>query len=627
MAASTGISSFVNGQDNYDLPPEGDIYDDLSDDCNEDEEEIVEVEINADDIDEFVQELKRVKGLDTEITCAAEDEEEEEEPDLMLMEEHMDLHVSEDDHFYDDFLIPITEMKDEVPADPAEDPTALIKDSLLKLHKLDSFLVDKFVKADKNFLRKRFLSQIMFKQEKVEQSGDMIEPLPLPDGTFMCHLCFNLYNSKKAVNRHVREVHQRGKLSKCDQCDYVGASAGALTYHVQSVHLKMYRYECPRCEKFKTQKRMYLIKHLNDEHDISEDEADTIIQSKLRLKNRAIGAKHHCFYCDYSSDHKFTVKKHMKRRHADQVNVDPEVVCQHCLEEFIDKESKARHPCPIRLKASEAVEGIQIDNDGRYHCPLCSKHCKKYLDVEELTFHYMEIHVDKSKKIGRNRLVVMNPDPKNVNSKDNDRDLSLLSSNLMHDSMTDAGDGSFLCDQCPFIGSKEDLTWHVRQIHPPEKAHKCDHCDFSSNSKDVLTNHIKRVHDGIASRMCNFCSSAYRNLKELGEHMRETHFEKAKHLFCTQPSVSFTILHAHCAQCCNGFNIIFQCEFWSRQRNKLDTHIRRVHLRQKNFLCDKCEFRAFIQPELDAHIREVREFINKILKGVFKKKRRDRIEQ
>ena len=51
-----------------------------------------------------------------------------------------------------------------------------------------------------------------------------------------------------------------------------------------------------------------------------------------------------------------------------------------------------------------------------------------------------------------------------------------------------------------------------------------------------------------------------------------------------------------------------QCEFWSRQRNRLDNHVQRVHLKQKNFLCDKCEFRAFIQPELDAHIREVSNF-------------------
>jgi hypothetical protein len=52
-----------------DLITEGDIQDDLSDDSSE---EILEVEINADDFSEFVQELKQINGLDTEVVCADE---------------------------------------------------------------------------------------------------------------------------------------------------------------------------------------------------------------------------------------------------------------------------------------------------------------------------------------------------------------------------------------------------------------------------------------------------------------------------------------------------------------------------------------------------------------------------
>ena len=52
-----------------DLIPESDIQDDLSDDSSE---EILEVEINADDFSEFVQELKQINGLDTEVVCADE---------------------------------------------------------------------------------------------------------------------------------------------------------------------------------------------------------------------------------------------------------------------------------------------------------------------------------------------------------------------------------------------------------------------------------------------------------------------------------------------------------------------------------------------------------------------------
>jgi hypothetical protein len=52
-----------------DLIPESDIQDDLSDDSSE---EILEVEITAEDFSEFVQELKQINGLDTEVVCADE---------------------------------------------------------------------------------------------------------------------------------------------------------------------------------------------------------------------------------------------------------------------------------------------------------------------------------------------------------------------------------------------------------------------------------------------------------------------------------------------------------------------------------------------------------------------------
>ena len=48
----------------------------------------------------------------------------------------------------------------------------------------------------------------------------------------------------------------RANLAKCDKCDYVGANTGALTYHVQIKHMNMSRYECPKCDKFKTQRRI-----------------------------------------------------------------------------------------------------------------------------------------------------------------------------------------------------------------------------------------------------------------------------------------------------------------------------------------------------------------------------------
>ena len=188
-----------------DLIPESDIQDDLSDDSSE---EILEVEINADDFSEFVQELKQINGLDTEVVCAdeidsfyndlepeLENENDFENSDLFYEENTID-EIQTDVETED--LIPVTELKPNLESNP-----------VLKLQKLDAFLVEKFLKADKNFLKTRFLSQLIFRQEKSECSNDIREPIDLGDGTFMCNQCMNVYKSKKALNRHIREFHER----------------------------------------------------------------------------------------------------------------------------------------------------------------------------------------------------------------------------------------------------------------------------------------------------------------------------------------------------------------------------------------------------------------------------------
>ena len=80
----------------------------------------------------------------------------------------------------------------------------------------------------------------------------------------------------------------RSQLTKCDKCEYVGASTGALTYHVQIKHLKMFRYECPKCDKFKTQTKPQIVKHLMEEHDVLEENVSDLVQSKLRLQKNFI---------------------------------------------------------------------------------------------------------------------------------------------------------------------------------------------------------------------------------------------------------------------------------------------------------------------------------------------------
>ena len=215
-----------------DLPPEGDINEELSE---SEDEEIVEVQIHPNDLEVLVSELNTLGAdIDTEISLAPLNTSDPNiddqiiEPDQEYYQhDHMDQDYDQEPEDYfmdnsdpiydqDDFedFIPITQIKEEkvVPnvSQNGQDPT-------LKLHKLDAFLVQKFLTTDRGFLRKRFLNLMIDRQSKAEEAGDLTGPIEYSDGSLMCHLCFRVFKDKKSLKRHTKVLHERGSLAKCDR--------------------------------------------------------------------------------------------------------------------------------------------------------------------------------------------------------------------------------------------------------------------------------------------------------------------------------------------------------------------------------------------------------------------------
>ena len=111
---------------------------------------------------------------------------------------------------------------------------------------------------------------------------------------------------------------------------------------------------------------------------------------------------------------------------------------------FPDKLANLRHSCQVRLQAKEALKDIEYNDDmGKILCPCCSKEFKLMFKLRN---HYMEVHVNSKKN---NKILKEEIKEEQYN-------------NIM---FRERSDGSYLCDQCPFIGSKEDLTWHCKQLH------------------------------------------------------------------------------------------------------------------------------------------------------------------
>ena len=178
---------------------------------------------------------------------------------------------------------------------------------------------------------------------------------------------------------------------------------------------------------------------------LAEEIALTLIQPKTNLKNEQGEEQQQpsCDYCNFKTTSKCNLTKHIKRKHKDR-DIDPETVCRLCQEVFPDKLANLRHSCQVRLQAKEALKDIEYNDMGKILCPGCSNEFNLMIKLRN---HYLEVHVNlkkNSKKIPKEEI------------KEEEYN------NVM---FRERSDGSYLCDQCPFIGSKEDLTWHCKQLH------------------------------------------------------------------------------------------------------------------------------------------------------------------
>ena len=61
--------------------------------------------------------------------------------------------------------------------------------------------------------------------------------------------CGKVYQTNKALGRHIRVVHQKLNSYKCDQCQNKSASKSELQRHINSVHENLRPFQCEICSK------------------------------------------------------------------------------------------------------------------------------------------------------------------------------------------------------------------------------------------------------------------------------------------------------------------------------------------------------------------------------------------
>jgi KRAB domain-containing zinc finger protein len=339
----------------------------------------------------------------------------------------------------------------------------------------------------------------------------------------------------KSIKREVtrKEIKGHGsrellKFSKfqCKICQRYLYDEKSLKNHTE-LHFQPSRYDCKKCE------RTFELKWRFDAH-------------KCVKKSE----RHFCNFCEKNFSQALTLKKHMKKIHADKIKVDL-FTCDFCDEKFITKYRLKSHLNDFRCRkiftcyhcGKKFNEKDNIARHVRIHAKFKIKCeiCHTEINLSRLNRHKADAHANQSiecklcTKVFKNSYAFKNHQKfhgtKKFCCKLCDRKFSIRSHFNYH--LRFHKNPEIL--QCQICGhqstTKQNLTLHSRTHNKNrEKNLKCDKCDYKTDRKDHFNNHLK-LHEKLAKKLknnpnaikCEKCPSVLLSLNIYQKHLKTKH--------------------------------------------------------------------------------------------------------
>ena len=153
-----------------------------------------------------------------------------------------------------------------------------------------------------------------------------------------------------------------------------------------------------------------------------------------------------------------------------------------------------------------------------------------------------------------------------------------------------------------------DLERHVRIHHLGEKFYQCDMCNKTFTTISGLKNHSIVNHEEQKNLPCKQCDKTFQNEVALKGHVSGVHkvsehvcqdcgkLLKSKHNYVQHRATVHGEKDRKKRQCSYE-----GCKYASFHKGHLDIHFKRVHLKEKNFVCDQCDKGFFNKNSLEEH--------------------------
>ena len=195
---------------------------------------------------------------------------------------------------------------------------------------------------------------------------------------FSCEQCGTICFTRYDLKKHQHMVHEGDKYRNvlCPHCDFKTFTKHKLERHINSIHKSEVEYSCDFCQSFVCYGQDSMREHMKDVHNQNAS------SFRPRKKKALLDGAFSCPECEFKTNHKQNVKKHIAAVHCGGKDQKTKFHCDMCDYSSFAKDKLKSHRDykhfnkPKPFPCQNCNKGFESRRDLVTHLSKCSTpHC------------------------------------------------------------------------------------------------------------------------------------------------------------------------------------------------------------------------------------------------------------
>ena len=354
----------------------------------------------------------------------------------------------------------------------------------------------------------------IIEEKNVGEMPELVENVDTPED--LDTIANYLKHSKVLPSNSSQSVQPSGNKFKCSVCDFETLYRKSLKRHRETVHAHQSTIQHTDYEGMVDSSDRVLAEEsklpFNEDgyavNNISEQPKENVVPTAETYKCDVDS-------CDFTTKHKWNIKRHLDRVHLDSTRKNEESLSKSLVTEIpmraiASKLESSSHSDSFPSPSTESFEKSAADNESMNvdeaqvggveeihepqleiskhqcdHCEFATTHKKN------LRRHVLRLHGNRENEESKVDIKETAPEQRDQGEADTS---NIQASETSSDQANQPEAFVYTCDKCDFTSdNKWNLTRHILRIHK-EMKYPCDYCDYKASQTYRLKEHMQKKH-------------------------------------------------------------------------------------------------------------------------------------